>query len=112
MLHQAPTDALDEHQNLLRRCAEVALDTLTKPGDSEPLSLEAEKTFLEAVKTYDSSDAPLRLINLIRYKIGKHTRRTWIVLEAWRSLHPGCITTLIIVGVLFLMALLRMSGAV
>ncbi|UCD23601.1 MAG: tetratricopeptide repeat protein, partial [Gemmatimonadota bacterium] len=109
MLHQAPPDALNDHEQLLRRCAEFALDTLTRPRD-EPLGLTAEKTLVKAANTHAHDIGPLRLINLVRYKMGKHTGRPWIVLEAWRSLHPGVITISIIVVVAVVIALLRLSA--
>ncbi len=110
MLHQTPLDALTDSQKLLHRCAGHAMEALTTPIDT--VSLEAEKTFVEAAKAHMDFDAPLRLVNLVRYKVGKRTRRPWIMLEAWRDLHSGCITPLIIIGVLALMAFLRMLSTV
>ncbi len=110
MLHQAPADVLEDRQKQLRKFASVALGALTSTGHLEPLSLGAENTIQKTVTEYAGVGAQSRLINLVRYKVGRHTRRTWIAFGAWRKLYPERLAALVLAGAAALISLWLLTG--
>jgi tetratricopeptide (TPR) repeat protein len=92
LVAEVPPDPAEDDVREFRTFAELVIRVLDAPGGKGSLSQEDAKQITAAARDSKLDPGARRLANLIRIKIGRHTRDPWMVLAGWRGLHSTLIT--------------------